>query len=448
LVKADFPGHFLWGAATSAYQVEGAIDVDGRGPSIWDRFCTRRGAIADGSTGAEACDQYRRWPDDVALLQRLGLGAYRFSIAWPRIVPDGKGAVSAEGLDHYDRLVDGLLTAGIAPYPTLYHWDLPQPLEDEGGWTVRSTVDAFADYVDVVTRRIGDRVPCWMTLNEPYVSWHHGYVSGIHAPGRRSYDAGLAAAHHLLLAHGRAVEVVRTNAPGSKVGIVLNFTPVTPLSDYDEDVIEAAVVDGIENRWCVEPIAGRGYPAETAAAIGWRAGEVHHGDLETIAAPIDVLGVNYYTRQVVAARRDHVAPTAPVTAMGWEIHPPSFERLLLELHRSYSFPSYLVTENGAAMPDQPDAAGFVQDDDRIDYLHRHLAVVRDVRAAGVPVDGYFVWSLLDNFEWAWGYSARFGIVRVDFETQERVPKASAHWYASLARTGVLPARSELGFRKL
>ena len=435
--RSSFPAGFTWGAATSAYQVEGAVDVDGRGESIWDRFCAQPGVIADGSSGAVACDHYHWFPADVALMKELGLGAYRFSIAWPRILPDGTGPVQTAGLDHYDRLVDALLEAGIAPYPTLYHWDLPQALEDRGGWVSRATVDAFVSYADVVTARLGDRVPAWMTLNEPFVSWNHGYLTGEHAPGRHSYEDGLAAAHHLLLAHGRAVSVIRANAPQARVGIVLNFTPVFPLTDSAEDRAEADLVDGIENRWCVEPIAGLGYPAATAASVGWKATEVHDGDLDEISVPIDLLGVNYYTRQIVAADHDAVPKPSPATDMGWEIYPEGIGALLRRLHDRHAFPAYFVAENGAAMADQPDEHGFVQDDDRIDYLRSHLRAVHGAIASGVPVQGYFAWSLLDNFEWAHGYAKRFGIVRVDLDTLVRTPKASAHWYSEVVRTGVV-----------
>jgi len=432
-----FPDSFVWGSATSAYQVEGAIEADGRGESIWDRFCRQPGAIVDGSSGAQACDQYHRFPADIAMMKDLGLDAYRFSIAWPRIVPAGIGAVQAAGLDHYERVVDALLDADIAPLVTLYHWDLPQALEDVGGWANRATVDAFMHYVDAVTARLGDRVPTWMTLNEPFVSWNHGYLTGEHAPGRRSLPDALAAAHHLLLAHGRAVPVIRANAPQARVGLVLNFTPVEPLTESAEDAAAAALMDGIENRWCVEPLAGLGYPADTAASLGWSAREVRDGDLATIATPIDVLGVNYYTTQFAAADPDLVPPASPATDMGWAIRPDGLSGLLRRLHDQYHFPAYVIAENGAAMPDQPDASGFVQDDDRIEYVRSHLAAVHDAMGAGVLVEGYFLWSLLDNFEWAHGYAKRFGIVRVDYETLQRTPKASARWYAHVARTGVV-----------
>jgi beta-glucosidase len=432
-----FPSSFLWGAATSSYQIEGAVDADGRGESIWDRFSATPGKIADGSSGALACDHYRRWREDIALMREIGLAAYRFSIAWPRVVPGGTGAVNRAGLDFYDRLVDGLLDAGIQPTPTLYHWDLPQTLEDRGGWPQRATAEAFAEYARVVVERLGDRVATWMTINEPFVAAHHGYVSGEHAPGRRDIAAGIAASHHLLLGHALAVRQIREVAPQAKVGIVLNFTPVIAASDDADDVAEAEFVDGLHNRWYIEPLSGLGYPEPTVQRLGWDRREVLDGDLDLIALPLDVLGVNYYTRQVVRADDAVIERSAPTTAMGWEIHPPSFEELLRGLHERYRFPRYLVTENGAAMHDAERRDGRIHDRDRIAYLADHLAGLHGAIEAGVPIGGYFVWSLLDNFEWAHGYTPRFGIVEVAPETLERVPKASADWYGELCRTGTL-----------
>ena len=438
LTSAPFPVGFVWGTATSAYQVEGAVHADGRGESIWDRYCRRAGAIADGTAGDDACRHYERWADDVALMADLDLPAYRFSIAWPRIVPNGRGVVNQRGLDFYDRLIDGLLAAGIEPYPTLYHWDLPQALEDRGGWPERSTAFAFAEYVEAVVGRLGDRVRHWTTLNEPYCSAHQGYVTGTMAPGRQSVADGFAAAHHLLLAHGLAVPRIRRAVPGASVGLVLNFEPAHPASAAEADVAAAALEHGRYNRWYIEPVAGLGYPADTMAALGWAGAEIHDGDLALIAAPVDELGVNYYARQVVSADPDAPPPPlGPRTAAGWEIYPDGLLELLRWLHASYRFPRYLVTENGAAMPDATDDHDYVDDQDRIDYVRDHLIAVRRAIAEGVPVEGYFVWSLLDNFEWAFGYARRFGLVRVDFETFERVPKASASWFAQVARTGVL-----------
>jgi beta-glucosidase len=430
----ELPPSFLWGAATSAYQIEGATLADGRGESIWDRFCRQPGRIADGADGAVACDHYHRWRDDLDVMGSLGLAAYRFSIAWPRVFPQGRGHVNSRGLDFYERLVDALLDAGIAPHPTLYHWDLPQALEDEGGWTTRATAVAFADYVEAVVDRLGDRVTDWMTINEPFVVANHGYLTGEHAPGRASVRESLAAGHHVLLAHGLGLERIRRLAPAARAGIVLNFTPVTAVGSSPEALARQRFADEIENRWYVEPVAGLGYPSATCAELGWDQAEVQAGDLELISAPIDTLGVNYYTRQQVGASPGELAedPVA-VTSMGWEVHPDSLGRLLRDLHQRYAFPRYRITENGAAMPDHQRPNGVIADDDRIAYLRAHLAQVHGALAEGVPVDGFFVWSLFDNFEWAHGYGPRFGIVEVDFRTQRRTPKQSALWYADVIR---------------
>jgi beta-glucosidase len=433
-----FPAGFVWGAATSSYQIEGAPDADGKGESIWDRFCTKPGAIADGTSGAAGVDHYRRWAADVSLMSDLGLGAYRFSISWPRVVPLGRGAVNGAGLDFYERLVDGLLDAGITPLPTLYHWDLPQALQDDGGWVSRATAEAFADYAAVVLERLGDRVGTWTTINEPFVVANHGYVTGEHAPGHTSWSEGFAASHHLLLAHGWAVDRIRSLAPDAEVGIVLNFTPAFPATDSEADRAKADELNDLENRWYVEPLTGHDYPAATADRLAWDRTEVLDGDMAVIAAPVDLLGVNFYTRTVV-----HTAPPPDswaqraVTDMGWEIHPRTFGDLLIDLHERYGFPRYLITENGAAMPDHARVDGRVHDLDRIDYVRSHLAEVHRAIEAGVPVEGYMVWSLLDNFEWAHGFAKRFGIVEVDPVTLDRRAKASALWYAEVARTGRL-----------
>ncbi len=428
-----FPEGFLWGTATSSYQIEGATDVDGKGESIWDRFCAVPGAIADGSDGRTACDHYHRYRDDVALMARLGMQAYRFSVAWTRILPDGR-TVNPAGLDFYDRLADELLAADIRPLATLYHWDLPQALQDAGGWVQRDTAEHFAVYTETLLERLGDRVDTWMTINEPFVVSDHGHVTGEHAPGHRSVRDGLAVSHHVLLAHARGLERIRAMAPDATAGIVLNFTPAVAETDSAADRFATARRDDIENRWYADPLSGRGYPAETVEWLGWDQAEVRDGDLEAIARPIDLLGVNFYTRQVVSADPDREVPKVlPTTAMDWEIDPPTFGKLLRWLHDHYDFPRLMVMENGAAMPDDvriggtPD--GQIDDQDRIDYLRGHLAEVASAIADGVPVVGYQAWSFLDNFEWAWGYGGRFGIVEVDFDTLERRPKASAEWYS-------------------
>lgn len=434
-----FPENFIWGSATSSFQIEGATDKDGRGESIWDRFCEQPSAIADNTNGKTACDHYHRYKEDVQLIASLGLQAYRFSIAWPRVIPTGTGSVNQKGLDFYDRLVDELLTANIAPFATLYHWDLPQALEQQNGWVNRDTAYAFVDYTQAVVKRLGDRVTSWATLNEPFVSASLGYRTGEHAPGRKSLTDSFAAAHHLLLAHGLAMPVIREHAPNTDAGIVLNFTPAFASSDDSADQQACADTDGWDNRWYVEPIAGKGYPAETVAALAWQQKEVQAGDLETIAAPVDFLGVNYYTRQTRCAGSEPgggFAPqTLPLTDMGWEIYPQGIRELLTSLHQRHAFKKYFITENGAAMPDQADDNEFVDDQDRIDYLHDHLQQVHQAIEADIPVEGYFAWSLFDNFEWAYGYAKRFGIVRVNYETLERTPKASARWFSDVAKTG-------------
>jgi beta-glucosidase len=428
-----FPPDFTWGAATAAYQVEGAVREDGRGESIWDRFSGVPGNVVDGHTGAIACDSYHQQSQDLPLIRDLGLDAFRFSISWPRILPDGSGSVNPAGLDYYDRLVDDLLAAGVDPYVTLYHWDLPQALEDRGGWPARDTVDAFTEYVEVVASRLGDRVGNWITQNEPWVISWLGYGLGVHAPGRADEKDALAAAHHVLLAHGRAAEVLRREAPAARVGVTIDLVPMYPLTYSDADLDAARRSDGFRNRWFLDPVLGRGYPRDMLEAYASILPRMDDGDLETIAAPLDFLGVNYYTRNVVRAGTDSAVPTtietdgAEHTDMGWEVYPDGLTDLLARLHREYELPDLYITENGAAFVDDR-RNGSVSDPQRISYLDRHLAALGDSIAKGVPVRGYFLWSLLDNFEWALGYTKRFGIVYVDFDTLERVPKASYEWY--------------------
>ncbi|MCB0966928.1 MAG: beta-glucosidase [Ilumatobacter sp.] len=436
----SFPVDFVWGAATSSFQIEGAATADGKGESIWDRFCATAGTIVDGSDGTTACDHYHRVADDVALMADLGLNAYRFSIAWPRVVPNGTGEANPAGLDFYDRLVDELLAAGITPYPTLYHWDLPQALQDRGGWTDRATAEAFADYAATTVRRLGDRVTRWTTVNEPYVIANLGHLTGEHAPGHRDLGEALAASHHVLLGHGLARRAIKEIDPAHEVGIVINFTPVTPVGDSPFARDRQRVVDEFENRWYTDPLAGRGYPAFTTERLGWDQSEVLPGDLDLIAQPLDFFGINFYTRKFVAAIEGERGERGADTSMGWEIHPPALGDLLRRLDSEYGFPRLFITENGAAMPDtERDPDGRIADHDRIDYLRGHLDQVAGAIADGVPIDGYFAWSLLDNFEWAWGYGPKFGIVEVDPDSLERRPKRSALWYADLIRSGTLPA---------
>jgi beta-glucosidase len=424
----------VWGAATSAYQVEGAAGADGRGPSIWDVFCRRPGAVRGGDTGDVACDHFHRFGEDVALMRELGLDAYRFSVAWPRVLPEGRGRVEQRGLDFYDRLVDELLAAGIEPFVTLYHWDLPQALEDAGGWPSRSTAGAFAEFADVVARRLGDRVTAWITHNEPWVASQLGYAQGIHAPGRRYPEAAVAAAHHLLLSHGWAVDVLRRAAPRAQVGITIDQWPAHPATASDADVEAARRFDLARHRWYLDPVLRGAYPEELLAEAPYATVPLRPGDLATIAAPIDFLGVNAYSRALVAAGPEGPVqirpPRGQTTALGWEVYPDAlYEALLRTLE--YAVPAVYVTENGAAFGDVRGHDGAVRGPERIEYLARHVEAVDRAIAAGCPVRGYFVWSLLDNFEWAAGYAARFGLVYVDYATLGRVPKASFAWYRDL-----------------
>lgn len=433
----QFPEGFLWGVATSSYQIEGAWNEDGKGPSIWDVFSHTQGKIADGSTGDVACDHYHRWREDVALMKELGIKAYRFSVSWPRVLPQGRGPVNSKGLDFYDRLVDELLKNGIEPFLTLYHWDLPQALQDFGGWVNRDIAKWFADYAAVVARRLGDRVRWWATHNEPWVVAWIGHGWGEHAPGLRNPRCALQVAHHLLLSHGLAVEVLRDATGGAaRIGIVLNLTSVHPASDTAEDHAAAHRADGFSNRWFLDPLFWGSYPKDLWEGFGPMVPEVHPGDMACISRRLDFLGVNYYTRAVVA----HDAQGGPLqvksvrpeksayTEMGWEIYPQGLYELLIRLHRDYKPATIIITENGAAFADVVSADGRVHDQPRIDYLRDHLVQAHRAIREGVPLEGYFVWSLMDNFEWAHGYTKRFGLVYVDFSTQRRIPKDSALWY--------------------
>jgi beta-glucosidase len=432
----SFPPAFIWGAATASYQIEGAWDDDGKGESIWDRFSHTPGKIRDGDTGDVACDHYHRWREDVALMEDVGLHAYRFSVSWPRLLPQGRGSVNRAGVDFYGRLVDALLEAEIVPFVTLYHWDLPQSLQDQGGWPARHTAEAFVEYADLLSRSLGDRVKHWITLNEPHVSAFVSYLEGRHAPGHANLDEALAAAHHLLLAHGWTVPVLRRNCHEAEVGITLNLSPYVPASPSAADRAAAWQGDGILNRWFLDPIAARGYPADIVQHYGQAMGFVQPDDLNAIAAPIDFLGVNYYARRLVrstAIPEDENAPRTVFlnphpTDMGWEVYPEGLYDILARVHFDYRFPALYVTENGAAYPDQLDDRGQVEDVLRIQFLKEHFAAAARAIDTGVPLRGYFVWSLLDNFEWAHGYSKRFGLIYVDYPSQRRIPKASAQWY--------------------
>ena len=442
-----FAAGFVWGAATSAYQIEGAARADGKGESIWDRFTHLPGRTADGATGDVACDHYHRSREDVAIIAALGLGAYRFSIAWTRVLPAGTGAVNEAGLDFYDRLVDDLLAAGIEPWITLYHWDLPQALEDLGGWPRRETAGAFAAYADVVTRQLGDRVDHWITVNEPWEIGFLGYQQGVHAPGRTSLADGLAAIHTVLLAHGDAVGVIRANSPGARVGLAIDLVACYPDRDDPADVAAAHRMDGHFNRWFLDPLAGRTYPSDIAEAYGTAVPEVRPGDIDRIATPIDFVGLNYYYSHWIRAGSGpseierllgaEVAPpkTPEVTGLGWAVHPDGLRDSLVRLASLDPSWELAVTESGAAYGDLPGDDGTVEDLDRLRYHAAYLEAVRLAIAAGAPVRGYFAWSLLDNFEWSQGYGPRFGIVRVDYQTQRRTIKASGKWLAGLAIAG-------------
>jgi beta-glucosidase len=447
---AGLPASFRWGVATSAYQIEGAVHDDGRTGSIWDTFCRVPGAVVNGETGDVACDHYHRMPQDVALIQDLGLDTYRFSVAWPRVQPGGRGPANPAGLAFYDRLVDELLGRGIDPWVTLYHWDLPQELEDAGGWPARDTADRFADYAMLVFDHLSDRVCNWTTLNEPWCSAMLGYAYGVHAPGRRDFAAAIAAVHHLLLGHGLATQRMRSAAAGPvELGITLILGTAAPATDSELDRAAARRSDGLGARIYLDPLRYGRYPADVVADLAARGVElpVRPGDLEIISTPIDVLGVNYYTGSLFSGVDEDgrsldadgnpvqrpVPRGLPTTAMGWEILPDGLTDLLVRLGLDYPGLPIVITESGAAFDDRPDETGFVRDDDRTAYLATHIAAVAAARQAGVDVRGYFAWSLMDNFEWAYGYGKRFGIVRVDYDTQARIPKLSALWYRDTVR---------------
>lgn len=439
-----FPKGFIWGAATSAYQIEGAVNEDGRAESIWDRFSRTPGKTRDGATGDVACDHYHRYAEDVALMAELGLQAYRFSIAWPRILPDGRGAVNQKGLDFYRRLAEALLERGITPYATLYHWDLPVALEDRGGWPARDTAQAFAEYAGVTVAALGDVITNWFTINEPWCVSLLSHQIGEHAPGRQEWPAALAASHHTLLAHGLAVQAVRAARADAKVGIVLNFEYAFPASDSPGDRDAARFRDGYFNRWFLDPLSGHGYPADMVAdytAAGYLPDGmafVRDGDLAVIRTPTDLFAFNYYTRVVLAAgptpwQHRVVQLDTPRTEMGWELYPEGLYRVLLRLHSHYSLRNILIAENGVSYVDTPGPDGRIHDERRIAYLREHLAACHRAIEAGVDLRGYFQWSLMDNFEWGHGYAQYFGMVHVDYATQQRTPKDSAYWYRDLIR---------------
>ncbi|MGM0421175.1 MAG: GH1 family beta-glucosidase [Bacillota bacterium] len=436
--KLDFAEDFTWGAATASYQIEGAYAEDGKGESIWDRFTHEEGKILNGDTGDEACDHYHRYEEDVELMQELGLDAYRFSISWPRVLPQGKGEINQEGLKFYSDLVDRLIAADIEPVVTLYHWDLPQALQEEGGWANRDVVEHFVDYAEIIFSELGDRVKSWITLNEPWVVAFLGNASGVHAPGLKDYKTALEVAHNLLLSHGMTVKKFRELNLGGEIGITLNLSSIYPASESDEDKKAAELQDAYLNRWFLQPLFKGSYPEQLKRAYQeqYERPLVAGHDMEVIGQEIDFLGINYYTRNVV-----EYAPEKPVlkfksidiedkpkTEMGWEVYPPGLYELLVRLNQEFTDKPLYITENGAAFPDEIDEEGTIEDQARIDYLQEHFKMARQAIAEGVPLQGYFVWSLMDNFEWAYGYSKRFGLIYIDYETKKRYLKDSAYWY--------------------
>jgi beta-glucosidase len=441
----QFPPDFVWGVATASYQIEGAVAEDGRGPSIWDTFSHTPGKTHNGDNGDVADDHYHRYAEDFELMAGLGVNAYRFSIAWPRIQPTGDGPANPAGLDFYDRLVDAMLAKGITPAATLYHWDLPQALEDRGGWMQREIPERLADYTAIVAERLGDRVGQWITLNEPFVVTAFGYALGTHAPGHRLLAGAFPVAHHQLLGHGLAIEALRAAGVSGKLGITNAMAPVHPATDDPADALAANILDLLHNRTYSDPLFAGRYPDDVPVIYrGADLSVVKDGDLAKISTPLDFFGLNFYNpHRVKASGAEHFGheivgyPGAATTAMGWPVVPAAFTELLTGLKERYGekLPPIYITENGAAYDDKPDADGRVQDDDRIAYLDGHLRALHDAMAAGVDVRGYYCWSFLDNFEWAEGYEKRFGLVRVDYDTLERTPKASYDWYRSvIART--------------
>jgi beta-glucosidase len=433
------PADFIWGAATASYQIEGSPRADGKGESIWDRFSHTPGKTRNGETGDVACDHYRRYAEDVELMADLGLNAYRFSVAWPRVFPEGMGKLNQRGIAFYERLIDRLAERGIRPVVTLYHWDLPQALQDRGGWTNRDTVGRFVDYAEAVFRALGDRVAMWITLNEPWVAAFIGYYKGEHAPGLTDLRAALASAHHLLLSHAGAVDAYRALGRMAPIGITLNLWPVEPVGDRQEDADATAIADGYQNRWFLDSLFRGAYPQDmlelferVAPPLGW----LRDGDMAQIARPIDFLGVNYYSRsQIRADSKQELGYTAvdpppgtPMTTMPWEVNPPTLTALLERLKREYGGTPLYITENGAAFPDRLEADGTVHDPQRVEFLREHFLAALRAFERGVDLRGYFVWSLMDNFEWAQGYGQRFGVVYTDYPTQRRILKDSARFY--------------------
>lgn len=445
----QFPDNFLWGASASAYQIEGAYNEDGKGPSIWDRFVEEPAHVVGGQHGRKAIDHYHRMPEDVALMAELGLPSYSFTVSWTRILPEGRGKVNAKGLDFYSRLVDSLLEAGIQPKATLFHWDLPQALQEQGGWAARKTSDYFADYAREVVAALQDRVKLWATINEPWVAAFLGYATGLHAPGICDYSQAYAAAYHLMLAHGKAVQVFRSEAPDGEIGLVLNLNGLIPASDKDEDVAATRRVFAETHDLFLDPLFKGEFPEDLFEFIGSHRPEIKATDGDITSQPLDFLGLNHYNSDLVsydvhagllkARLRPYSAPGWGQTEMHWGIHPLGLYGELLHLKENYGNPRVIITENGAAFPDNVDAEGQVHDTARINFLRAHLQAAHRAIEEGANVHGYYVWSIFDNFEWERGYGPRFGIVHIDYETLQRIPKQSAHWFREVIRNNAVHA---------
>lgn len=443
MTTLNFPKDFIWGVAASAYQIEGAWNEDGRGESIWDRYVHTPYHIQTGETGDNACDHYHRMPEDVAIIKQFGFPYYRFAISWSRVVPDGKGPANKKGLDFYDRLVDELLKAGIQPKTTLYHWDLPQALQDKGGWPTRDTSDRFAEYARFVFDRLGDRVRFWSTHNEPWVAAFLGYGTGLHAPGICDYSQAYQAAHHLLLAHGKTMQVFRQGGYKGEIGLILNLNGLTPASNSQPDIDATQRVHDETHALFLDPIFKGEYPQRLFDFIGSHQPKVKAGDVELIHQPMDYMGLNYYNTDIVSydvfagLNKARITPYSAAgwgqTEMKWGIHPMGLKDELVYIKENYGNPKLYVTENGCAMPDIPDDKGFVADWDRIHYIKSHIHGLHEAIQAGVNVHGYFVWSVFDNFEWERGYGPRFGLIRVNYETMQRIPKQSAYWFSKVVK---------------
>ncbi len=450
-----FPQDFVWGAATASYQIEGSQGEGGRGECIWQRFSHTPGNVKNGDTGDIACDHLNRYQADVALMKSLGLRGYRFSVSWPRVLPQGTGEINAQGLDFYDRLVDALLAEKITPYLTLYHWDLPQALQDRGdGWENPDIVGWFADYADVVSRRLGDRVKHWATHNEPAVVAFVGNLIGRHAPGKMDPIAAYRVAHHVLLSHGAAIPVIRQNVPDAQAGIVVDIIPYHPAADSEADAKAVSLYDAFQNRWFLDPLFKGEYPADLVAVLGDTLDGIDLASVKAAAVPIDFLGINYYRRNVIAANPDgwlggEIVPVegAEITEMNWEVYPAGLTESLVRVWQDYAPAALYVTENGAAFPENLPLDGtlpsIIEDPRRTAYYESHFAAVEEAISQGVPMKGYFAWSLLDNFEWGEGYSKRFGIIYVDFPTQRRILKRSAHFYRDWIASQTAAVPSEL-----